>query len=279
MLKGQVSIEFLASFFLYLMAIVAVFQFISDDIPRFQDSMDQKTLHSEAKYVTDQMFTQSGYHTFGEGGTNWEKNQSTMNSMMNFGLASDYLVVERDKLNSIATVGDSVVNYTQFRNAMELDNQYNFRFVLVPLVETPQTFRRGNPPPAVQEPNAAVYDSADFKVHYGSLKINGDQAYFLVTAQGDDYNTTYVSSSPDFRAATPLGERDTFKVNNREFAVENIQSNRRYDKGSLVVLKREVKQFGSSRDTIETSIKLNRYVSYKAEGSTTQPMRIEVLTW
>lgn len=278
-MKGQVSIEFLASFFLYLLAVVAVFQFISDDIPRFQDSIDQKTLHSEAKYVTDQMFTQSGYHTYGEGGTNWEKNQSTMDSIKNFGLASDYLVVDEDKLNSIATVGDSVVNYTEFRNTMELDNQYNFRFVLMPMVEAPETFRRSNPPSSILEPNAALYNNADFKVHHGSLKVNGDQVYFLVTAHGDDYNTTYVSSSQDFRAASPLGEDDAFEVNGREFTVENIQSNRRYDRGSLVVLKREVKQFGSSIDTIETSIKMNRYVSYKAEGSSVQPMRIEVLSW
>ncbi|MFB6114730.1 MAG: hypothetical protein ABEK04_00420 [Candidatus Nanohalobium sp.] len=278
-MKGQVSIEFLASFFLYLLAIVAVFQVISGDIPQFNKSLEQKSLHFEARYVTDQMLTQTGYHTFGDGGTNWQKNQSTMSSIKNFGLASEYLVVDEDKLGNISTVGKSKFNYSQFRRAVGAENQYQFRFVLMPMVEAYKTFKKGNPPGSIQEPNSGLYSSARETVHYGSIRINGQEAYFLITAHSTGYNTTYVSSSWDFRGATPLAEDDKFTVNGRTFSVENIQDDRRYDKGSLLILRREVKQFGASIDTTETTIKLNRYVSYKAEGSELEPMRVEVIVW
>ena len=135
-MKGQVTIEFLASFFLYILAVVAVFQFVSSGIPDFNNSMNQKTLHYEAKYVSDQMLKQPGYHTEGLGGTNWEKNSSTRNSLNSLGLASEYMKIDPDKLEQLSTVGQSKVNYSQFIDTVGVDNQYYINFTWTPVVKT-----------------------------------------------------------------------------------------------------------------------------------------------
>jgi hypothetical protein len=277
-LKGQVSIEFLASFFLYILAVVAVFQFVSGDIPGFDQSMREKTLHMEAKYVSDQVLTQPGYHTVGDGGTNWEKNSSTRNSVHSFGLASEYLVLDSEKLANIATVNQSSFNYSHFREKVGVDNQYKINFTWTPIVETPQSFGRGNPPPLITgEPMAGTYDSADNEVHYGSITLRGETKHFLVTSHFSTYNTTYVSDSWDFSASPPEGLGSEVIFGGQSFEIKGFQ-NREYDEGAMVLLGSHVKEFGSTIDRTEGLVKLNRYVVYDT-GSSMEPMRVEVYAW
>lgn len=277
-MKGQVSIEFLASFFLYLLAVAAVIQFVSDDIPEFDDSMDSKIHHVEAKYVSDQVLTQSGYHTVGSGGSNWEKNTSTRKNVENFGLASDYLVIEQQKLQAVTTVGNSKFNYSQFVNTVGASNQYLFNFTWMPVVHTDEQFRKNNPPAGLTEPDHPLYDSAGMNVQYGRIRLNGHERHFLVTSHMSNYNTTYISSNRNFRNAQPQGTGHEIDFNGKQFSLIHIQ-NREYDKGGLLVLERHVKEFGATRDAASSSVKLNRYVSYKAQNSGLEPMRVEVYVW
>lgn len=276
-MKGQVSIEFLAAFFIYILAVVTVFQFVSGDIPGFDESMRQKSLHMEAKYVSDQVLTQPGYHTVGGGASNWEKNSSTRNSVHSFGLASEYLVLDSQKLSGVATVGQSSFNYSQFREKVGVDNQYLFNFTWTPIVETHQSFERGDPPSYITEPASAVYDSADNEVHYGSITLEGETKHFLVTSRFSNYNTTYVSDSWDFSASPPEGLNDEIDFGGRSFRITGFQ-NREYDEGALMLLESHVKEFGSTIDRTEGLVKLNRYVVYDT-GSSEEPMRVEVYAW
>lgn len=277
-LKGQVSIEFLASFFLYLLAVVAVFQVVSGDVPAFDQSMSDKRLHVEAKYVSDQVLTQTGYHTFGQGGSNWEKNTSTIESIENFGLASDYLVLNESKLDAVSTVGNSGLNYTQFTEAVGADNQYMFNFTWTPVVQASDYFDKGSPPGSFQEPTTGLYSSADQEIHYGEIRLNGEKKYFLITSHRTEYNTTYVSDNQDFGTEDPQGLGSMVEFGGKDFEIIGFQ-NRRYDRGGLLVLRSHVKEFGATLDSSGDAVKFNRYVSYNASGSELEPMRVEVYVW
>ncbi|MFB6174547.1 MAG: hypothetical protein ABEJ87_01055 [Candidatus Nanohalobium sp.] len=278
-MKGQISIEFLAAFFLYLLAVVVVFQFISGEVPGFQKSLEKKPVHYEAKYVSDQVLTKPGYSSFGSGGTKWEENSSTRNALKNFGLAKGYLVLDREKLMNISSVGKDRVNYTQFRHALGVDNDYRFKFVLKPLVETLKTFKRNSSSSPVVEPSTGLYSVAGEEVHYGSVRLAGQQVYFLVTSHRSRYNTTYVSLDQNFNSGEqPLGVEDYFTVNGRNYTIDSIQD-RDYESGGLVALQRDVKEFGAKKDLTANIMKMNRYVTYKAKGSRPQPMLVEVYAW
>jgi len=279
-LKGQISIEFLASFFLFLIAIVSVFQYVSGDVPQFDREMEDKNLHFEAKYTSDQMLTQPGSHNHGGNVTNWEKNLSTRNSLNSLGLASEYLVLEEDKLGNISTVGGSKVNYSQFRSVTDVKNDYHFRFVWLPLVKTSESFDRGDPPinPGINEPAHPLYDSSGLEIHYGSVRLEGTERHFLVTSHQGEYNTTYISDSWDFTASDPVAVDGQVTFGGRDFSINNIQ-NREYSRGGLISLSSQIKNFGASIDRTENLVKINRYVTFNAEGSEKEPMRVEVLTW
>lgn len=276
-MKGQVSIEFLASFFLYLAAIVLVFQFVSGEIPDFQKALEKKPLHYEAEYASTQVLTKPGYHTYGNGGTNWDKNSSTLNEVQNIGLAKDYLVLDRQKLGNISTVGSDKLNYSEFRDNLGLDHQYKFNFILKPIVETNRSFERGSSS-KFTEPSNGLYSVAGLEVKYGSVEIGSDRVYFLVTKHRSGYNTTYISDDTDFSGETPRGVSDEVTISGEEYVIDAIQD-RDYERGGLVVLRREIKEFGSQRDLTENVVKINRYVTYEAEGSEKQPMLVEVFAW
>ena len=274
-LKGQVSIEFLASFFLYILAVMAVFQVVSGGIPDFSDSMDQKKLHYEAKYVSDQILKQPGFHTEGQGGRNWQKNTSTRNSLNSIGLASEYMKIDQEKLEQISTVGQSKVNYSQFTQTVGVDNQYLFNFTWTPVVNTYQSFYKDDLPTGFDKPGHSLYDRAMGNVHYGNVTLNGETRHFLVTEHRTGYNTTYVSGDRDFETSNPKGLDATVNFGGKDFTIAGFQ-NVRYDRGGLVVLESHIKEFGSSLDRSEGLVKFNRYPSYDAEDSDLMPMRVEV---
>lgn len=277
-MKGQISIEYLASFFLYLFAIIAVFQYVSGDIPEFNESLDQKRLHSEAKYVSDQVIKQGGYHTKGSGGTNWEKNLSTKRSLETFGLAKEYKVIDHDKLGNISTVGTSKVNYTQFREAIGIDNQYYLNFTWTPIVDLNQGFDRENSPTQITIPTHDLYGRSDPEVKYGNITLNGQTKHFLATSHQGRYNTTWTSNNQNFQNTQPKGTEIRIDIGGKDFEITDFQ-NLRYDKGSMIFLQAHIKGFGSSIDESKELVKFNRYVSYERPDSELMPMRMEVYTW
>ncbi|MFB6180332.1 MAG: hypothetical protein ABEJ93_00480 [Candidatus Nanohalobium sp.] len=288
-MKGQLSIEFLASFFLYLTALVLVFQSISSEVPELQGSLEQKALNIEMRKVTEQMLTQPGYHDLYGGGTNWEKNDSTVENMERFGLASERLVVLWDKLGNISTAGGtSKVNYTTFRKAVGADNQYHFSFVMTPLVDTSKEYPKGNvtverrlpgggiAEGRVREPNDPLYQSADPTVHWGAEYLSNETKYFIVPSFNGKHNLTYVSNDWNFTSSVRKTEGDRIQFGSEYYNLTEIQG-REYERGSMIVLERKMKEFGPSIDRSEEVQRMNRYVSYKGEVVSTPSLNITIV--
>lgn len=279
--KGQINIEFLAAALLYLGALAALVLVGSGTVPEFTASMDRASLNLEARQISTKVLTTSGSYDFGSGGSNWQKNNTTIEHMDSFGLASDYLEIERDKLMDIRSFNPrrndfNYFNYSQFKQVTDADNQYRFKFTWMPIAETHRSFTRGDPPsdPPIQEPSTSYYTSSGNRIHYGKKTLNGRDYHFLVTSHDGVYNTTYVSRNWDFEGFPPEGIGDTFsRYPDRSFTIENIQ-NRPEKPGAMLVLSQHLKTFGANVDTDSRVVSMNRYALMEGE-----PVKVRVLTW
>lgn len=283
-MKGQSTVEFLTATLLFLIAITGSLTVMSDRIPEFNDDVEKSSVNVEMHRFTDRILSEPGRHSFSGGGSNWEENTSTRENIEEFGLATDYRVVDKGKIDNITTIGSNKLNYSRFREVNDLENQYYFSFTWFPVVETSSSFTRTRPPskPSIVEPSgiSADYDLAENRVHYGSIEMLGDQYNFLLAAFDGVYNTTYVSEGNwNFDDSEPQGIGDNITIENREFAVEQIQ-NRDRRPGSSVVLRRNIKSFGPNPANSDGEVtKLNRYAVMDAPGTDDEVVRIEVLSW
>lgn len=278
-MKGQVSIEFIAAFFLFIIAVVGTMAHISSDIPSFTGNMDEKSGYLEASTVSKKILTKPGKHSYSGEGTDWERNSDTIESIESFGLSSEHLVIEEDKLESISTNGDSVFNYSQFRQVEDTDHQYSFTFTWLPVIDTHKKFVKGSPAPEINSvPQTDYYENSDPIVHYGSTQIHGNDYTFLITSHLGSYNTTYVSQDWNFAGVEPNGTGQSFSLYGESFTVESFQ-NRENTPGSILVLSQQVKEFGAPQPLDTRTVSLNRYAVYNAENSDKHPMRVEVLAW
>lgn len=279
--KAQINLEFIASAALYLLALGTVVTASSSMLPSYSQSIDRRSLNLEAKTVTDQMLTEPGKHDYGTGGTQWEQNSSTITNTTSLGLATDFLKLERDKIEALSTTGADSFNYSQFKQVTGAENQYRFRFSFMPLIQTNKSFRRGKPPTVdgeqIIEPDVNIYSSADNEIHYGSTYLEGRRYTFLVTAHSGIYNTTYFSKSWDFENSVPRGEKETLSSYGEEYVIQSFQ-NRPEDKGSLLILKRELKTFGAGIDSDSIVTKLDRFAVIE-DGEEDEAVKIEVWTW
>lgn len=283
-MKAQVTLEFIGTFILFLLAVMGVLALTADDLPQFNNYADTAEKNLEAKTTTDLLLTSSGIDE--DGNFNWEDNPSNVDTP---GLASENMVVNRDKLDSLETIGDENYNYTSFVNDLDLDYNYNFEFKWFPIVETHRNFIRNSAPnfPNIEEPNTDFYNESDNRVHYGEIRLQNQDIRFLVTGYSGTYNTTYVADGDwDFSDADPYGEGDIPPALqesagvDQNFTIESIQ-NREDKPGASIVLGSDLGEFGRSRQTSEGNIeKLNRYPLLEDGGdSDVEIMRMEVLVW
>jgi hypothetical protein len=277
--KGQINIEFLAAAGLFLITVVGLIA-SNQVLPSYSSSMDRMTLNLEAKTLTDQMVTEPGRHSFGAGGDNWEKNESTIDNVEAVGIASEHHVLSRSKLDRLqtATVGGSEgLNYTEFRETASLNNQYRFNFVWLPTIQTNYSFIKNSPPsnPNIIEPETSSYASADNRVHYGDVNLQGSSYKMLVTSHNGAYDSLYVSQGDwDFSSSNPeepyrIGE----EILENGFEVESFQ-NRDNSPGELVIIRRKIKDFGPTVNTNTEVATIDRFAVLEGE-----PVRIEVSVW
>jgi len=277
--KGQINIEFLAAAGLFLIAMVGLIT-SSSVLPQYSSSTENMDLYLEAKTFTEQLITEEGRHSFGSGGENWEKNSSTVENTEAVGIASDYHVIERSKLDTLQTAtvgGDTGLNYSEFKNITRVENQYRLNFVWLPTVQTNYSFQKTQPPssPNITEPKNDPYVTADNSVHYGSVDLDGSTYNMLVTSHQGIYDSLYVEesnwnfSNPNSKEPYAPGE----KIVENDFYVESFQ-NRENDRGSLVIIRRKIKDFGPTvnKDTEVTTF--DRFAVLEGE-----PVRIEVTAW
>jgi hypothetical protein len=280
-MKAQINLEFLAAAIFYLLAVGIIVLNASSFIPDYRDELASASKHTEAYAVTSTMLTEPGSHTYGSGGSAWDRNSSTQGAITGFGVASGFHELDRHKVLNLTTTGNSGLNYTDFRSVAGVANQYRMRFVLVPVIETPRSFRKDNPPssPDIETPeNDNFSEAADNIVHYGNETLNGQNLRFLVVSHDTTYDTVYISRNDwDFTAPTanrttgesiPVGSKPRL-----DFSIDRIQ-NRRRDRGAAVFVSSELKDFGANPDTSSDVVRMNRYAELGGE-----PVRVEVLVW
>ncbi len=283
-MKGQSTIEFVGAMLLFLIAVVSSLTVISGKVPQFTEDLEDKSQNMEMYRVTNTLSTASGRHSYGSGGPNWQKNSSTVSATERIGLAQDYHVLNFSKVRALSTTGSDGLSYGNFREITNLDNQYNFNFTWMPTVETSSSFIRTNPPsnPPINEPNGDPrYSSAENRVHYGSIRINGTSYHFLVAAYDGVYNTVYFDpfGSWNFQAGDKRKVGDTVVMDGRNFTIEKIQ-NRDRTPGASVILSRNIKTFGVNTESADnTAVKLNRYGVLAANNTDREIVRMEVLSW
>lgn len=284
MRKGQISLEYVAAMLFVIFVLAFILFNASDQVPDIRQNNDRASVNLEARTLTSTLLDNSGKHSFGSGGENWEKNVSTRTNAEEIGFASRYHVVERDKIMALNTVGSDVLNYSQFRELTDVDNQYRFVFTALPVVDTSDKFFRTRPPeePSIVEPDNDDYNSAGNQVGYGDIVMGGTQYNILTTAHDGQYDTLYIRNDSkkgwNFTGATRFQEGENINIGGREFNIEGFH-NTRDTAGNVVILSRELKDFGSQFDVDSTVIKLSRYAAIKQQGAELQPLRLEVYSW
>lgn len=273
--KAQINLEFLAAAGFYLIALGAVITAGSEILPQYSQESDQAALNLEARSLTNQLMTERGAHTYNGGGTNWESNIDTIQNTTSIGLASDFLKLERDKVEALSTVSKSgeKMNYTHFKDITEAENQYRFEFIWMPTVQTNQYFTRTNPPddPDIIEPAYSSYDNADNRIHYGKVTLEGTPYMFLVTAHDGIYDRAYISNNWDFENSVPRQINE--ELPNSPFEIYSIQ-NRERQPGSLLILNQTINTFGASTDSDSIVTTFQRFGTMNGE-----PLKIKVWTW
>lgn len=272
--SGQINIEFLAAAGFYLLALGTVITIGSGLLPHYSQEADKASLNLEARSLTNQMLSEPGSHNYGGGGTDWERSQAALRNMESFGLASDFLEVERDKIENLSTAPvPGRLNYSYFKRITGVKNQYRFRFIWLPTVQTHESFTKGNPPsnPPIQEPDTDSYLQADNRIHYGSVNLEGEDYRFLVVAHNGVYNTSYISDDWDFEFKNPHGRHEELPI--ADFTIYSFQ-NRERTPGSLMVLNQTVKTFGANIDSDSTVVTMERFGVLEGE-----PLKIKVWAW
>ncbi|WP_414838171.1 hypothetical protein ACK3SF_02105 [Candidatus Nanosalina sp. VS9-1] len=282
--KGQISFEFVTSMLFVIFILAFIIFTASDQVPEIEQNNERASVNLEASRLTSMLLTSPGYHSHGSGGTEWERDADTLEDIEDVGLASDYHVVERDKVMNLGTVGGDVLNYSRFREITQISNQYRFVFSAMPIVDTSSKFYRTEPPedPNIVEPENERYINSGNNVGYGSIVMGGTKYNVLVTSHNGRYDTAYMVNDSarewNFIGAERYGEGDTIELGGREFVVEGFQ-NSGDQIGNIVILSREIKTFGSQFDVDSTITKISRYAAFKQPGADLQPMKIEVYSW
>ncbi|MFP4229523.1 MAG: hypothetical protein ACLFRK_00100 [Candidatus Nanohaloarchaea archaeon] len=277
-MKGQTTLEFSGSFLFFLAVLVAVLTVTLSDIPQFNTYAGTTEKNLEAKKTTDLILNSEGRHSNGSGGTDWENHPEDTEML---GLASEEMRIDRSKLAMLETAEPGHYNYSNMVEDLGLEHRYSFNFTWHPVVETHRNFVRGDPPsdPDIDEPNSGYYSNAQNRIHYGETTLEGQDIRFLMAAFDGSYNTTYVTTFDWDFSADPKTEGDTFTAGGRTFTIEKIQ-NRDRRPGASIVLSSHLKHVGRSPDAAEgTRAKLNRYPLMEDSSSSTDVVKMEVLTW
>jgi len=282
--KAQVSLEFVAAMLFIIFVLAFILFNASDQVPDIRQNNDRASVNLEARSLSSTLLDNPGAHSYDSGGENWKIHISTRDNTEELGFASDYHVVERDKIMALETVGDDALNYSQFRELTDIDNQYRFVFTALPVVDTSEKFFRTRPPdePRIIEPDNDEYNTAGNQVGYGNIVMGGTQYNVLTTAHDGQYDTLYIRNDSEdewnFEDANRFTEGDEIDIGGRDFNIEGFH-NTRNTAGNVVILSRQLKDFGSQFDVDSTVIKLNRYATLKQEGAELQPLKLEVYSW
>lgn len=146
MRKGQINLEFLFAAIIYLGAVGTVFIAGTNILPDLSGDVQQSDLYTEAYTVSTKILSKPGHSTYGDS-SNWEKNDSTVESTTSLGLSSsteNYMVVEPDKLEKLEGFSSTPdkINYSEFKAITGVENQYRLNFTWMPVSYLSGDFKR-----------------------------------------------------------------------------------------------------------------------------------------
>ena len=277
--EGQITIEFILSTLFFIIMLGALIFIVVDYVPEIEDLNRRAQVNMETIRVTSMLLTSPGLNSTGS--TNWE---ASPNAVESIGFASSYHVVEKSKLDAISTRSASKFNYSQFQDITGAQNQYRMSFTVLPIIDTSDDYLRIEPPedPNITEPVNPEFLSAGNTVNYGNILMGGNTYNLLVTSHDGSYDTFYKNQDAvdgwNFTDSPRFGAGDSVRMGGRNFTVDSFQ-NRGDKSGTLIVLSRDLKTFGSSLVVDSTIVRLNRYAALQQPGANLQPLRIEVFAW
>ncbi|MFB6209419.1 MAG: hypothetical protein ABEJ56_04780 [Candidatus Nanohaloarchaea archaeon] len=292
-MKAQLNIEFLAAAGLFLLTLITLLT-SNQVLPSYSSEMERISIQVEAEAVSDQLMRARGRHSFGSGGSNWERNSSTVQNTEAVGLATAYHNISREKVEALKTFSSgntTELNYTRFKNLTSARNQYNLRFVWLPTIETQKSFIKNTTTPddpEIIEPERrkdtdgdgteelTSYGRAENEVHYGSINLTGNKYNVLVTAHDGSYDSLYVSEGDwdfqdDLKSEEPYGIDENITENG--FNVTGFQ-NKENNRGAVVIIRKEIKSFGPTVARKTEVVTMDRFGAMEGE-----PLRMEVTTW
>lgn len=146
-MKGQINLEFLASAFIFLLALGSLITIGSDMLPSFSEELSISATRMEAYSITTHMITDPGMTESGE--TKWAKNDNRVRNLEMIGLTKNsnttYQLSEK-KINRLRSVdiglSNEYLNYTEFKNLTGAKNQYFFNFTWKPIVYSSNGFQK-----------------------------------------------------------------------------------------------------------------------------------------
>lgn len=242
-MKGQITLEFTGSMIFFLIVLVSALTITLSDLPQFYDQTESTEKHLEAKSFSDTLLT-------------WDEEPGLASKDTD----SKYLSLNKTRI--------SEVNFSEINSSLNPEFTYYLNFTEYEIVETHNTFVRGNPPDNTWvEPDDSCYNNAQNIVHYNNAKT------FLVVACSGDYDRVYNTTNPkDFNTSNSYAKVST------NLDASDIQ-NRPNEPGASFVIERKLGSISSTnRDTLEDlgeRIKLNRY-AYTNENSL---VKVEVIAW
>ncbi len=202
-MKGQINLEYINAAFLFILSIGIVIFISLDAIPAFEDQTETSELYYEATALSEKLLNTQGYTTEDGGTTKWADSADRIEDTVKIGLQDSTGNVSLSKIEALDPVSTSPgkINYSEFRSATGVSNQYSLDFTLKPVFEAHGSFLRTKPPsdPPVQEPDRDSYDNAGNRIFYGHDTVYGDDYFYLIVPHDNSYDTLYISKSWNFQ--------------------------------------------------------------------------------
>jgi hypothetical protein len=233
-LKGQLNIEFIGGFLLFISAIFFVSFSATGIFSEFEKQNRINDLGSSMIAISNILLNSEGYwQNENLGGTDWDKNLNFTKSLglLDQGKFSD------SKFDALNKLG-----YERVRELLSTDKNFLIESSSFYYIETREKFDKPFKPPFIIEPSDTFYTNFNTSINYGSGTINGQKMYFLVLLNRTAFRI-YASKSWNFSSAEIIQPGNmNLTINGEPFSL--IQNSVVISKGNILIFKSKEKRFG-----------------------------------
>lgn len=274
-MKGQINIEYIGAAILFFLGVGVVIFVGINILPEYQDDIESQAKYYEAQRVTTQMMATEGFTLADAGANNWSYSDPRAQWVDDFGLKNEEGELSKEKIERLSNSDElGKVNYTQFRNVADVENQYHFKFISRPVFEYNGSFMRTDPPedPEIIEPEED-YQFKDNRVVYGENRYLGDVYRYLIVSEDLEYDRVYFSEDWNFTDSDPVHLGETVDLHDRELVLDHV-TNVENSPGSFALLEKQIHEFGAPVGAADERLTIRRFDIMSGE-----PLEIEVMVW